>query len=176
MLQDNLGISLIRSMHVQGEWNHSFVCGIPITPHTVSGGVNYLFPLYLYAPEKHEKVNKHVLDMFLERDPFENAERIENLSSSFAGISTIATLPMFPRKTYSATSMPSLMHHRIDSASPNFSKATFRVFPFLKNTDIWKILQTGAASSSALIYYASSQTTKSSSGQQRKQNHRQTKA
>ena len=83
MLQDNLGIGLIRSLHVQGNWRHSFACNLPITPHTVSGGVSYLFPLYLYAPEKGEKVNKNVLDLFPEHDPFQDAERIENFSPKF---------------------------------------------------------------------------------------------
>ena len=83
MLQDNFGISLIRKMDVQDEWNHSFACDLPVTPHTVSGGVNFLFPLYLYAPEKGEQTSKIILELFPERDPFQNVERIENFSPVF---------------------------------------------------------------------------------------------
>ena len=83
MLQDNLGIILIRNMQVQGKWNHSFVCDIPITPHTVSGGVNYLFPLYRYAQDEDRKASKDTLDLLPEHDPFENTKRTENLSRKF---------------------------------------------------------------------------------------------
>ena len=82
MLQDNLGIGLIRKMDIQGEWNHVLACDIPITNHTVSlKEANHFFPLYRYTSEKDEKPPRK-LDMFID-NPDQNTERTENFSPSF---------------------------------------------------------------------------------------------
>ena len=81
MLRDNIGLSVIRKMDIQGGWEHVLACDGLMTHHTVSmKEVNYIFPLYLYAPEQGK--NAPISDLF-DHDPFVGKERIENIDPKF---------------------------------------------------------------------------------------------
>ena len=70
---NNIGISTIRSMDIQGGFEHAFVSDHLIQHHTVSiKEVNYLFPLYLYPSEPE-----------VEQGLYEAGSRRPNLSRRF---------------------------------------------------------------------------------------------
>ena len=153
MLKNNLGISLIRRMDVQGEWNHSLACDLPVTPHTVSGGVNFLFPLYLYAPEEDEKAHKNVRDLFSE-DPFQNAERIENFSPIFRKwLDELSPPPplLWPQRTSWDISTLFYMRLPTGNASLNSSREISHASPSQKNASISKTSRLGEINSSTPI-------------------------
>ncbi len=82
MLNPNMAISLIRKVDIQRGWEHVLACDELVTHHTVSmKEVNYVYPLYLYAPGEGRKVPKSTL--FDEPDPFVGKDRIENISATF---------------------------------------------------------------------------------------------
>ena len=83
--QGNIALGCVRQAKGDdsGIWQHCMVTDTIAEISFISSQVSYLFPAYIYAPEEGEKVNKNILNLFPERDPFQNAERIENLSPNF---------------------------------------------------------------------------------------------
>ena len=86
--QGNIALGCVRQ--IKGDdnriWRHCMVVDTIAESSFISNRtseIGYLFPLYIYAPNKGEKVHKDVLDMFPEHDPFQSVERIENLSPKF---------------------------------------------------------------------------------------------
>ena len=78
---ENLGLCVSRGKETGGGWEHVFCCNQIIQHHTVSlKEVNYLFPLYLYAPPEGEKSKG---GLFEQDDPFQGKERIENFTPQF---------------------------------------------------------------------------------------------
>ena len=78
---DNLGLCLSKGQEVHGKWEHGFCTDRIIQHHAVSlKEVNYLFPLYLYAPLEGEKIKGNLFEV---DNPFQGRERIENFSPEF---------------------------------------------------------------------------------------------
>ncbi len=79
--EENFGLCVSKGKEVSGKWEHVFCTDRIIQHHAVSlKEVNYLSPLYLYAPLEGEKIKG---GLFEAADPFEGKERIENFSSQF---------------------------------------------------------------------------------------------
>ena len=83
--QSNIALGCVRQVKDDDSsiWQHCMVTDTIAEISFISSQVSYLFPAYIYAPEEGEKVHKNVLELFPEHNPFENAERIENLSPDF---------------------------------------------------------------------------------------------
>ena len=78
---NNLGLCVSKGKEVSSKWEHVFCTDRLMQHHTVSlKEVNYLFPLYLYAPLEGEERKSR---LFEDGDPFKGKERIENFSPRF---------------------------------------------------------------------------------------------
>ena len=78
---NNLGLCVSKGKEVSGKWEQVFCTDRLMQHHTVSlKEVNYLFPLYLYAPPEGEERKSR---LFKDGDPFKGKERIENFSPQF---------------------------------------------------------------------------------------------
>lgn len=78
----NIGLITNRTQEIPGEWSNVLVVDGVAQHHSVSSKeVNYLFPLYLYAPPTGAKPRK--ADLFDDADPFAGKERIENIAPAF---------------------------------------------------------------------------------------------
>ena len=66
-------------------YNHAFITEtIAESRITLSNkGIAFLFPLYLYRPEQHEKIPQSLKKLFGIADPFNGKERIENIHPAF---------------------------------------------------------------------------------------------
>ena len=77
----NLGLCVSKGKEISTEWEHVFCTDHLIQHHAVSQKeVNYLIPLYLYAPPENEKRKG---GLFKDGDPFNGKDRIENFSLRF---------------------------------------------------------------------------------------------
>ena len=77
----NLGLCVSKGKEVSTRWEHVFCTDHLMQHHAVSQKeVNYLIPLYLYAPPENRKRKD---GLFKDGDPFNGKDRIENFSPRF---------------------------------------------------------------------------------------------
>ncbi len=82
----NLALISVRQASFSETWQHIGITDKICECCAISNRgreINYLFPLYLYRPDKNKKIPHSVKKLFGVADPFNGKEKIENINSAF---------------------------------------------------------------------------------------------